>query len=92
MRFDESYRERRVAKSTRFPMVWLMAVKNLTVLERDYLAEYGPVWRKTWGDTEALSGRAKPFAMVWDADLQLTRRICEADLYIPASNHESDHI
>eukprot|EP00969_Alexandrium_andersonii_P237807 10497575-Alexandrium_andersonii.AAC.1 len=30
--------------------------------------------------------------MVWDADLQLTRRICEADMYIPASSHESDHI
>eukprot|EP00969_Alexandrium_andersonii_P162032 7161669-Alexandrium_andersonii.AAC.1 len=30
--------------------------------------------------------------MVWDADLQLTRRVCEADLYIPASSHESDHV
>eukprot|EP00969_Alexandrium_andersonii_P197322 8717620-Alexandrium_andersonii.AAC.1 len=73
-------------------MVRLMAVKYFTVQEHDYLATYGAALRHAWGDEDSRPKRAAPFAMVWDAGPQLTRRICEADLYIPASGHESDHV
>eukprot|EP00969_Alexandrium_andersonii_P134888 5967627-Alexandrium_andersonii.AAC.1 len=61
-------------------------------MERDYLNEHALVWHQTRENEADIEGRPRPFSMVWDADLQLTRRICEADMYIPASSHESDHI
>eukprot|EP00969_Alexandrium_andersonii_P213688 9436231-Alexandrium_andersonii.AAC.1 len=67
-----------------------MAVKELPLLERDYLHDYALFWREAYGGRDKDKGKARPFAMVWDADLQLTRRVCEADLYVPASSHESD--
>eukprot|EP00969_Alexandrium_andersonii_P165278 7304753-Alexandrium_andersonii.AAC.1 len=69
-----------------------MAVKELTIVERDYLRDYTLFCHEAYGDQDKDQGEARPFAMVRGADLQLTRRVCEADLYIPASSHESDHI
>eukprot|EP00969_Alexandrium_andersonii_P092029 4062636-Alexandrium_andersonii.AAC.1 len=63
MRFPEHYRERRAAKLTWFPQVWLMAAKELTVLERDYLDEHALIWPKSRENDADIEGRPRPFAM-----------------------------
>eukprot|EP00969_Alexandrium_andersonii_P032963 1439625-Alexandrium_andersonii.AAC.1 len=71
--------------------VWTLAIKNLTVQERGYLIEHEAVLRAVEEFLSDIEGRDPEFTIAWDQDLQLMRRTCEADMYVPASSHDSDH-
>eukprot|EP00969_Alexandrium_andersonii_P202811 8961544-Alexandrium_andersonii.AAC.1 len=59
--------------------IWTLAIKNLTLQERGFLTECGSVMRAVEGFLSGNDGRDPEFTIVWDHDLQLMRKTCEAD-------------